>query len=103
MATIDIEFLPKSREYLTKFVNSYHQTFFEDMNEYQPQKGYGNFPYSSPIVQCMREITHIIREVFGDLSIPGNFTTPTDLINQAKRFIDILEKFRKVTSLNQRN
>lgn len=90
---IDINFIPESREYLKKFVLSNYKDFHLDMNEYRPIKGYGEFPNSSHIVQCMREITHIIGEVFGDLSIPEKFSTSEDLISQAKNFIDHLKSF----------
>nr|WP_294862491.1 hypothetical protein [uncultured Fluviicola sp.] len=93
MKTIDINFIPESRKYLKRFIDSHYKTFFADMNEYQPHKGYGIFPNSSEIVQCMREITHISGEVFGDLSIPEKFNSPTDLIDKTKWFIDHLESF----------
>ncbi|MBF8151593.1 hypothetical protein ITJ86_16955 [Winogradskyella sp. F6397] len=41
----------------------------------------------------MREITHIIGDVFGDLSIPEKFSSSEDLITQAKTFIDHLKSF----------
>lgn len=90
---IDINFIPKSREYLKKFVHSKYRDFLLDMNEYRPSNGYGEFPNSSHIVQCMREITHIIGDDFSDLSIPEKFSTSEDLISQAKNFIDHLKSF----------
>lgn len=93
MAEIDINFIPIYRKYLEKFVNSHYKDFFLDMGEYRPHQGYGHFPYSSEIVQCMREITHILGDVFSDLSIPEKFNSPDDLIKKAKWFIDHLESF----------
>lgn len=90
---IDIDFISNSRSFLQKFVQSHALEFHEDMVELHPRKGYGDFPYSSEIVQCMREIAHKVSETFGDLSIPERFTSPEDLINQAKRFIDLMESF----------
>jgi len=92
---IDIDFLPKSREYLLKFVNGNYEQFAMDTQELQPRNGYGFFPNSSKIVNCMRSITLNFEDVFSDLSIPEKFTTPTDLITHAKNFIDILESFEK--------
>jgi hypothetical protein len=90
---IDINFIPKSREYLKKFVDSNYREFHSDMNEYRPSQGYGDFPNSSKIVQCMREITHIVGDEFGDLSIPEKFSTSEDLISSAEKFIDHLKSF----------
>lgn len=88
---IDINFIPKSRQYLKKFVDSNYGDFFYDMGELQPRNGYGEFPYSSDIVQCMRNITHTISDVFSDLSIPEKFQTSDDLINKAESFIELLD------------
>ncbi len=93
MSEIDTNFIPKSREYLKKFVVSHHLGFKKDSQEFQPRNGYGNFLNSSLIVQCMREISIIVRDEFGDLSIPERFTSPEDLINKSKRFVDQLEFF----------
>ncbi len=90
---INIDFIPKSREYLKKFVDSNYGGFKSDMNEYRPSNGYGEFPNSSYIIQCMREITLTIGDVFRDLSIPEKFSTSEDLITQAKIFIDHLRSF----------
>ena len=93
MTHIDTNFIPKSKDYLERFVNSHYRLFHEDMREYRSNMGYGDYPYSTEIIQCMREITHTIREVFGDLSIPEKFISPEDLINKSKWFIDHLESF----------
>ncbi|MGH1385271.1 hypothetical protein [Kordia sp.] len=100
---IDINFIPKSRKYLEKFVHSNYRDFLLDMNEYRPSNGYGEFPNSSYIVQCMREITHIIGGDFSDLSIPEKFSTSEDLILQVKNFIDHLKSFENyfVESVNE--
>lgn len=90
---IDINFIPKSRDYLQKFVLANYNDFHSDMNGYRPSQGYGEFPNSTYIVQCMREITHIVEEVFGDLSIPEKFSTSENLIFQAKNFITHLKSF----------
>lgn len=93
MAEIDINFIPKARDYLRKFINAHKDSFFEDMKEYKPRKGYGTFPYSSYIVQCMADIALAFREELSDLSIPETFSSPAALINYAKEFVDHLESY----------
>lgn len=85
--------IDNSRKYLENFFNGHYQDYFEAMNEYRPQKGYGNFPNSSDIVQCMRDITHIIEDELSDLKIPEHFATPRHLIGTISNLISILKSY----------
>jgi len=96
MTKINIDFIPKSREYLKKFIDSNRNQFFLDMKEYTPQNGYGPFLNSSKIVKCMREIAHIIDEQFTDLSIPETYATTSDLISAARNFVEHLKSFERI-------
>lgn len=93
MNNTKFDFIPNARKFLEAFVTSNYPQFFQDMGEYKPQSGYGNFSNSSKIVQCMRDITHILEEEFSDLSIPEKFVTSNDLISRARNFIEHLKSF----------
>jgi hypothetical protein len=82
-----------SRKYLESFIRSHYQDYFEAMNEYRPQNGYGNFLNSSEIVQCMRNITHNFADEFSNLQIPENFATPKLLIETVNNFISLLKSY----------
>lgn len=85
--------IDNSRRYLENFINGHYKDYFEAMNEYRPQKGYGDFPNSSEIVQCMRDITHNIEDELSDLRIPEHFSTPKSLITTITNFITVLRSY----------
>lgn len=88
--------LSKSIKYLASFINSHYKDYLEAMVEYQPQKGYGDFPNSSEIVQCMRDITHNMEDKLSDLRIPENFAPSRHLIQTIKNFINILKNYESI-------
>jgi nucleoside phosphorylase len=90
--TVDI--LPKSREYFRKFLNDHKNDFFQDMREYRvgPGTGYSYFYRSDELIQHLRNIYHNLDETFGNLTIPGNFTSPDQLVNTWKWFYEYIEE-----------
>ena len=85
--------IEKSRKYLQNFMRSHNADYFLAMKEYRSNHGYGNFPNSSKIIQCMRDIFHIMEDEFSDSSIPQKFTTPEQLIQTVKKFIKLLKSY----------
>lgn len=85
--------IEKSRKYLQDFMSSHYKDYFFAMNEYRSNHGYGDFPNSSKIIQCMRDIFHIMEDEFSDLSIPQKFATPDLLIQTVKKFIKLLKSY----------
>jgi hypothetical protein len=86
------DLLPKSREYFRKFLLTHKQDIFESMREYKvgPGTGYSYFYRSDELIQCLRNIYHNLDETFGNLTIPGEFTSPNHLVNTWIWFYDYL-------------
>lgn len=65
------EYLPKSREYFRKFIDSNIKDLFMDMKECRtgPGSGYPKFHRDNEVIDCMRNIYHHLAETFEDLSI----------------------------------
>ena len=88
------DYLPKSREYFRKFLAEKKADIFDIMREYNvgPGTGYDYFYRSDELVQCIRNIYHNLEETFGNLSIPGKFTSPKHLLKTWGWFYDYLIK-----------
>ncbi len=78
--------------YLDKFIIANYDSFFADMQEYQPHNGYGLFYYSNDVVQGMRDIVHNLSDVFSSPSIPEGFASPDDFKEKIENYIVLLEK-----------
>ena len=85
--------IENSRKYLEAFMKSHFCDYFMTMNEYRPNQGYGDFPNSSEITQCMRNIVGNMEEYFSDISIPEKYATPELLIRAVTEFIYSLESY----------
>lgn len=88
------EYLPNSREYFRKYIDSNLSNLSMDMKECRtgPGSGYSKFHRDTEVIDCMRSIYHHLEETFGDLSIPGSkFTTPKHLVQTWINFKKYLE------------
>lgn len=95
--------IENSRKYLETFIKSHFCDYFETMNEYRPNCGYGDFPNSSKITQCMRNIVGIMEDDFHDIRIPEKFATPELLIRTVTEFISLLESYNPIFDESMRS
>jgi nucleoside phosphorylase len=86
------ELLPKSREYFRKFLLTHKEEIRDGVREYRvgPGTGYSYFYRSDELIQCLRNIFHNLDETFGNLTIPGEFTSPKHLVTTWQWFYKYL-------------
>jgi hypothetical protein len=84
------EFIPKSREYLLGFVKEKLGDYYEIMREYHPRNGYGPLKHGDKFVTYIRDMVHGLEESFGELSIPGAYQSPDDLIKFAEDWVEFI-------------
>ncbi|MEA4917271.1 5'-methylthioadenosine/S-adenosylhomocysteine nucleosidase [Proteiniphilum sp.] len=87
------EYLPQSRTLFRKFMQAHYRDYFEDMREARvgPSSGYWYFYRDGEVIQHIRDIVHNLEETFGNVTIPGEFTSPKLLVEAWKWFHDYLQ------------
>lgn len=78
--------IPETCEYLRSFIDSRYMDYFEDMNELQPDKGYGRYYCSSEVTQHFRDIVHNLNESFKGVRIPEDFASHVSLLRLVENF-----------------
>lgn len=88
------DILPKSRRYFRDFIKSHLSDIYNAMIEYRiaPKSGYGPFYKSDEVVPVIAGIYHTLTDHFGNVTIPGEFTSPQKLIASWKAFNQYLLK-----------
>jgi len=93
------EIIPKSRDYLRKFIVSKNREYLENVQEYKPQEGYGRFKNWDKFVAIIRDISSWFQDIFGPVNIPGNFQSPQQLVNTVQGCLDKLKERDKYFKL----
>lgn len=87
------KYLPESRAYFRNHLKENKEEYYYAMREYNvgPGSGYWYFHRSNEVVDTMREIYHHIDETFGNLTIPGEFPSPSRLAKTWEWFYNSLK------------
>jgi nucleoside phosphorylase len=91
-----------------KFISDHLEDYFEDMREarFGGGSGYPNFYRDTEISQHIRDIVHNLEDTFGNVTIPGQFTSPGRLVKTWINFLNWLnsktEMFEDIVKYSQR-
>jgi hypothetical protein len=96
IALAEMNLLPKTRDYLQRFIRAKAAEYSEIYYEYRPGKGYGQFHRSDEVYQTMHDIYANLTEDFKDLSIPEVFSSPNALLAKMNWFVEILKQRSKL-------
>lgn len=91
-------YLDEMTIYLSRFIDSNIDDYFEMMKELRPDRGYGYYYRSDEVTQTFRDIVHNLREEFGDLRIPERFASPQQFLDTLTNFQQMLIRKEKLLS-----
>jgi nucleoside phosphorylase len=87
------EYLPKSRLLFRKFLKTHLSDYYADMREARvgPGTGYWYFYRSGEVIQHLRDIVHNLGDTFGNVEIPGVFSSPKRLVDTWNQYYELLK------------